>query len=89
MEGLSVVANSKPLFSHSSFNGTDGFQLSETCVKLYHFWESIKEAPEEIAAIKEDLRYLISVFRRVESAGQPLGPCIAEGVRHCRIKVAV
>lgn len=64
-------------------------QLSEVCVKLYLFWESIEEAPQEIAAIKEDLRYLISVFRRIESAGEAPGLCIAEGIRHCRTKVAV
>lgn len=64
-------------------------QLSESCIKLYKFWESIEDAPHEILAIKGDLRYLISVFRRIESAEQPLGNSIIEGVRHCRIKVAV
>jgi hypothetical protein len=64
-------------------------QLSEVCVKLYLFWESIEEAPQEIAAIKEDLQYLISVFSRIESTEEPLGLCIAEGIRHCRTKVAV
>lgn len=49
----------------------------------------MEDAPQEIAAVKEDLQYLISVFKRIESAEKPLGHCIAEGVRHCRIKVAV
>lgn len=64
-------------------------QLSEACIKLYMFWESIEDAPHEIAAVKEDLQYLISVFKRIETAEKPLGHCIAEGIRHCRIKVAV
>lgn len=58
-------------------------------MKLYIFWECIEDAPHEIAAIKEDLQYLISVFKKVESAEKPLGHCIAEGIRHCRTKVTV
>ncbi|KAH6633196.1 hypothetical protein C7974DRAFT_462830 [Boeremia exigua] len=80
MEGLSIVANGLAVVSVA-------FQLSEACVKLYIFWESIEDAPQEISAIKEDLQYLISVFRRIESAKTPLGHCIAEGIQHCRIKV--
>ena len=66
-----------------------GVQLTETCVKLHGFWESIEDAPHEIASIKEDLRFLISVFRRIESNENPLGQCTIEGVYHCRVKVAV
>jgi hypothetical protein len=65
------------------------FQLTEACIKLYTFWETIEDAPLEIAAIKEDLRYLISVFKRVESHEDPLGSCLTEGIRHCRAKIAV
>jgi hypothetical protein len=65
------------------------FQLTENCVKLYRFWESIEDAPHEIAAIKEDLKYLISVFKRVESSGYASGLCISEGLHNCRMKVAV
>jgi len=35
------------------------FQLTEACIKLYTFWETVEDAPQEIIAIKEDLRYLI------------------------------
>lgn len=65
------------------------FQLTEACIKLYRFWESVEDAPIEIAAIKEDLRYLISVFKRVECTENPLESCLAEGVQHCRAKIAV
>lgn len=64
-------------------------QLSEVCVKLYMFWEAIEDAPQEVAAIKEDLQYLISVFKRIESTEARNSRCIREGVQHCRIKVAV
>jgi hypothetical protein len=65
------------------------FQLTEACIKLYKFWESIEDAPHEIAAIKEDLQYLIFVFKRVESGGYASGQCVAEGLHSCRKKVAV
>ena len=65
------------------------FQLTEACIKLYTFWETVEDAPREIIAIKEDLRFLISVFQRVESHGNSLGGCLAEGVQHCRAKIAV
>jgi hypothetical protein len=65
------------------------FQLTEACIKLYTFWETVEDAPREIIAIKEDLRYLISVFKTVESHSNPLGSCLAEGVQHCRAKIAV
>ncbi|KAJ4989675.1 hypothetical protein SVAN01_04892 [Stagonosporopsis vannaccii] len=81
MEGLSVAANGLAVISVA-------FQLTEACIKLYTFWEAIEDAPQEIAAIKEDLCYLISVFKRVESHDNPLGSCLAEGVQHCRAKIA-
>ncbi|KAF3006764.1 hypothetical protein E8E13_010062 [Curvularia kusanoi] len=81
MEGIGAVANCLAIVSVA-------FQLSETCVKLYVFWESIEDAPLEIAAIKEDLQYLVSVFKRIETAAHPPGHCIAEGIRHCRMKIA-
>jgi hypothetical protein len=66
-----------------------GIQLAESCIKLHSFWESIEDAPHEIAAIKEDLQFLVSVFQRIESNEDPLGHCTIEGVYHCRVKVAV
>ncbi|KAL5117772.1 hypothetical protein ACEQ8H_004382 [Pleosporales sp. CAS-2024a] len=55
---MEVVANGLAVVSIA-------FQLSEACVKLYRFWESIEEAPHEISAIKEDLRYLISILSSI------------------------
>ncbi|RAR06532.1 ankyrin repeat-containing protein [Stemphylium lycopersici] len=77
MEGLSIAANGLAVVSAA-------FQLTEACVKLYRFWESVEDAPQEIAAINEDLQYLITIFRRIESNTEPLGECIAEGIEHCR-----
>ncbi|KAH7401636.1 hypothetical protein BKA66DRAFT_585814 [Pyrenochaeta sp. MPI-SDFR-AT-0127] len=62
-------------------------QLTEACTKLHKFWESIEDAPQEIAAIKEDLLYLTSVFGRIGCTRKPLGHCVVEGIQHCQIKV--
>ncbi|KAI4642043.1 uncharacterized protein J4E79_011569 [Alternaria viburni] len=82
MEGLSIAANGLAVISVA-------FQLTEACIKLYTFWETVEDAPREIIAIKEDLRFLISVFQKVESHGNSLGGCLAEGVQHCRAKIAL
>lgn len=50
------------------------FQLTEACAKLYRFWECVEDAPQEVAAISEDLKYLISIFKRIESDTIPLVP---------------
>jgi hypothetical protein len=65
------------------------FQLTEACIKLYRFWESVEDAPQEVAAINEDLQYLISIFKRIESQNSSPDDCIAEGIRYCRSKVLV
>jgi hypothetical protein len=97
MEGLSIAANSKTSFQTLPLSLTClgiavisvVFQLTDACIKLYGFWESIEDAPQEISAIREDLQYLISIFKRFESNNDPIGDCIAEGIQHCRIKVLV
>lgn len=97
MEGLSVAANGIIDLPAQPFSLTESglavisvaFQLTEACIKLYAFWETVEDAPLEIASIKEDLRYLISVFKRVESHDNARGSCLAEGIRHCRAKITV
>jgi hypothetical protein len=65
------------------------FQLTETCVKLHKFWESVEDAPQEIAAIREDLHFLSSVFAGIGCNGKPLGQLVVEGIQHCELKMAV
>jgi hypothetical protein len=65
------------------------FQLTETCIKLYKFWEEIEDGPQEIKAIQEDLQYLISIFEKIESNDNLVGDCVVEGMQHCRTKVLV
>lgn len=53
------------------------------------FWEFVEDAPAEVLAIREDLKYLISVFRIIEADGTVSSHSTSEGVRLCRAKVAV
>jgi hypothetical protein len=97
MEGLSIAANGNAdiliLLILLTILGiaviSVAFQLTEACIKLYRFWESVEDGPQEIVAIKEDLQYLISIFREIESNNNSVGECIVEGIQHCRVKVVV
>jgi hypothetical protein len=97
MEGLSVAASGNTNFPKLLISLTIigiavisvAFQLTEACIKLYKFWESIEDGPQETTAIREDLFYLISIFREIESNDNPLGDCIVEGIQQCRTKVTV
>lgn len=80
MEGLSVAANGLAVVSIA-------VQLTESFIKLYKFWNSVEDAPQDIAAINEDLQYLISVFQRIQSTKGSVGECVAEGMQHCWSKV--
>ena len=97
MEGLSIAANGitylkllqKILTSSGIAVVSIALQLTESCIKLYKFWESIEDGPQEIAAIREDLQYLISIFREIESNNGHVGDCILEGIQYCRIRIVV
>lgn len=58
-------------------------------MKLYKFWNSVEDAPQDIAAINEDLQYLISVFKKIQSTKGAVGECVAEGIQHCWGKLLV
>jgi len=88
MEGLSIAANGitylKRLLNVLTRPG-----IAESCIKIYNFWESIEDGPQEIAAIKENLQYLISIFREIESNSSRVGDCILEGIQYCRLRIVV
>lgn len=63
MEGLAAAA------------GVAGvIQLVGSVRKLYEFWDSIKDAPEEIRAIALDSRLLLSVLAEIASDAQHVEP---------------
>ncbi|KAL8817209.1 MAG: hypothetical protein Q9191_008190 [Dirinaria sp. TL-2023a] len=63
MEGLATAASVAGVI-----------QLVGSVRKLYEFWDSIKDAPEEIRAIALDLRLLLSVLAEIASDAQHAEP---------------
>lgn len=63
MEGLSAAASAIAVVSL-------GIQLAENVKRLYDFWNSIKEAPEDVRAISADLKLLSSIFTRIAYEAQ-------------------
>ena len=63
MDGLSVAASGIAVASVA-------LQLAGSVKQIYEFWNSIKEAPDEICAITEDLRVLSSILARIANEAQ-------------------
>ena len=63
MDGLSVAASGIAVASVA-------LQLAGSVKQIYEFWNSVKEAPDEIRAITQDLRVLSSVLARIANEAQ-------------------
>jgi len=82
MEGLSIAASAIAVVSIA-------FQLAENVKKLCDFWNSIKEAPEDIQAISADLKLLSSILTEIAFEAQHVKPnATLEATLHvCAVKV--
>ncbi len=67
MEGLSTAASAIAVVSI-------GVQLAENVKRLCDFWNSIKEAPEDIQAISADLKLLSSILTEIACEAQHVEP---------------
>lgn len=67
MDGLSAATSAITVASIA-------FQLSESIKKLFEFWMSIKNAPDDIHAITTDLQILSSVLDKIAFEAQRLPP---------------
>ena len=63
-------------------------QLGDACMKLYHFWESVRDAPDEVAVIMDNLLYLSTVLKDIAHDKQ-LAPSVVVGLECCQSKVRV
>lgn len=61
-------------------------QLAEVCIRLHHFWESVRDAPKEVALITHDLRLLSSILEEVDRCG-PHSATVTMGLDSCLVKV--
>ena len=68
MDGLSVAAS---VIAVSSL----ALQLAENARKLFDFWDSLQNAPEEIRDIKSDLDNLGKVLEQIAQEAQQQSPC--------------
>jgi hypothetical protein len=64
-------------------------QVAESCVKLYLFWESIREAPEEVGAIVEDLKYLATVMQDIARTKSNVASSVRAGLELCLKRMEV
>jgi hypothetical protein len=64
-------------------------QITEACWKLYNFWESVKDAPECVASIMEDLLYLLVVVQDISRDKADSTPSIILGLKRCEAKIRV
>lgn len=64
-------------------------QLTENVKKLYDFWSSIKEAPDDIRAISTDLQLLVSVLADIafEAQHADIDPTFEAVLEGCAAKV--
>lgn len=67
MDGLSGAASGMAVVSLA-------LQLSDGIKQLYDFWDSVKDAPDEIRVITTDLGLLSSVLAEMASEEQHSGP---------------
>ena len=83
-EALSTVASGIAVV-------TVAVQLAESVKKLCDFWNSIKEAPEEIQAISLDLELLSSVLIQIAYETQHVEPeaTLVATLNGCWVKVKI
>ena len=82
MDGLSAAASGMAVVSLA-------FQLGESLKHLRDFWDSVKEAPDDIHAIQEDLGLLSAVLAEMANEVQESGPdqTLMRALKACRDKV--
>ena len=82
MEGLSTAASALAVVSTA-------IQLAECVKKLCEFWNSIKEAPEDIRAISMDLGILSSALTQIAYETQHVEPdaTLIAALNSCCVKV--
>ena len=83
MDGLSAAASGMAVVSVA-------FQLGESLKHLHDFCDSVKEAPDDIHAIQEDLGLLSAVLAEMDNEVQESGPdqtLMRALLKDCRDKV--
>ena len=82
MEGLSAAASVVAVTSLA-------FQLAHSTKKLFDFWESIQDAPEDVRKVKTDLKFLTKVLEHIAHGAQQQLPdlLMESALRLCSDKI--
>ena len=82
MDGLSATASGTAIVSAA-------VHLAESFKKLYEFWKSVKDAPEDIRAISVDLEILSNVLTEIAHETQHIEPntSLIAALNECCVKV--
>ena len=66
-------------------------QLGQSFITLYEFWESVKEAPENVSAVVKDLKLLAAILRQIELNEQQYGQNaeVTDALKSCTAKVDI
>lgn len=64
-------------------------QLADSVKKLCEFWNSVRDAPEDVRAISTELELLMSVLTEIAAGAQHVEPDVAliAVLKHCTLKV--
>ncbi|KAF7508364.1 hypothetical protein GJ744_009355 [Endocarpon pusillum] len=65
-----------------------GVQLASGLIKLYDFWGTVRDAPQEVGEIVLDLKLLSRILNELINRKDP-SPHVKDALDHCNDKVAV
>jgi hypothetical protein len=63
-------------------------QLAGGIIKLYDFWGTVQDAPQEVTEMLMDLRLLSRILNELVSRKDP-SPHVKDALEHCDTKVEV
>jgi hypothetical protein len=63
-------------------------KLAQDCMRLYQFWDSLRNAPDDVKVIKNDLMLLTNVLGDI-SQQKDLSPAVRLTLDSCQEKVKV
>ncbi|MCJ1359269.1 MAG: hypothetical protein MMC33_009270 [Icmadophila ericetorum] len=84
---MDVISSASSVFAVVSI----AIQLADGLKTLWHFWDSVKEAPEDIQSLTADLQFLLNVLTNVASEAQhhKSGATFEGVLRSCADKIKV
>ncbi|KAF2652831.1 hypothetical protein K491DRAFT_30399 [Lophiostoma macrostomum CBS 122681] len=80
MDGLTAASSALAVASVA-------IQVADSCIKLYEFWASVRDAPVEVAFVIEDLKYFTKVVKEIDRDKTYKAPSVGAGLLCCQRKI--